>query len=621
MEIAPAVTQIIGEIDFDPDALHAKYLLERDKRLERGSRSYTAMDGELSHYNEDPHAKPNFTRDPINDEVKFLMIGAGFSSLCLGARLRKAGYTNPGDIRLIDVAGDVGGTWYWNRYPGAQCDTEGYVYMPMLEDTGTMPTCKYPYQPEILAQAERIADKYNLRDNAMFQTAVTGMNWDDDAKKWVITTDRGDKFKAKYIVMATGPLSKLKLPGIEGLGTFKGHTFHTCRWDYGYTGGSTLGGLDGLKDKRVGIIGTGATAIQCIPHLAASAKELYVFQRTPSCVDLRFNTPTDPEWAASRKPGWQWERMVNFAEVLEGHPEVEVDLVNDGWTVLYRRAFGPALRAAAEKIGRPLTGKERSQLLELYDYQNMNRIRQQISDIVKDPKTAESLKPWYRQFCKRPTFHDTYLQCFNQPNVHLVDTDGLGVEKMTAAGVVANGQEYPLDCLIFATGFETETSYLHRVGYDVTGRNGRKLSDYWKDGLRTFFGVTVDGFPNMFLLGRTQTGSSLNLLYGITHQIGHLVHIISETEKRGALTVEPSAEAVEGFLEDFWKHKRGANRYWAECTPGFFNNEGNVKNNNGFFADSYGGGIRKFFRNFQAWRDSGDMVGMKFEYAKEPATS
>ncbi|HEY6871063.1 MAG TPA: NAD(P)/FAD-dependent oxidoreductase, partial [Novosphingobium sp.] len=318
MEISPVVKQIVGEIDFDPDVLHEKYILERDKRLDRGTREYQEISGELSHFCDDPYADPNFKRDPINDEVDFLLIGAGFSSLLLGAQLRKAGYTAPNNLRLIDVSADVGGTWYWNRYPGAQCDTEGYVYMPMLEDTGSMPTLKYPFQPELLGQANKIADKYNLRDNAMFQTAVTGMTWNDSVKKWEITTDRGDNFKAKYVVMATGPLNKPKLPGIPGINSYKGHTFHTSRWDYGYTGGTPLGGLDKLKDKRVGIIGTGATAIQCIPHLAEAAKELYIFQRTPSCVDLRFNRPTDPEWVKSLKPGWQWERMVNFAEVLEG---------------------------------------------------------------------------------------------------------------------------------------------------------------------------------------------------------------------------------------------------------------------------------------------------------------
>jgi cation diffusion facilitator CzcD-associated flavoprotein CzcO len=610
MEILRAVAEIIGDIDFDPDALHEKYLAERDKRVERGDRSYIEISNELSHYGDDPHADPNFTRDPVFDEVNFLLIGAGFGSLVMGARLRQAGFQN---LRIVDTAADVGGTWYWNRYPGAACDTEGYVYVPMLEDTGTMLTTKYSYQPEILAQANRIADKYQLRDNALFQTAVTGLQWDERAKRWIVTTDRRDRFKAKYVIMANGPLSRPKLPGIKGIDRFKGHTFHTCRWDYGYTGGGTMGGLVGLKDKRVGIVGTGATAIQCIPHLAASAKELYVFQRTPSCVDLRDNKATDPTWAASLRPGWQWERMANFAGVLEGHSDIEIDLVNDGWTKLYRQAMGPALKMAAEKVGRRLTGGERSQLLELYDYKNMNRIRDQIAQIVKDPKTAESLKPWYRQFCKRPTFHESYLESFNRLNVHLVDTDGAGVESMTEKGVVANAREYELDCLIFATGFETETTFVHRAGYDIVGRNGRSLANYWADGLRTFYGIAVDGFPNCFLVGRTQTGASLNLMYGISMQIGHIVHMISEVEKRGASTVEPTAEAVEAFLADFYANKRNSERYWQECTPGFFNNEGDTKKKTGFFSDSYGGGIRKFFNNLQAWRDEGSMAGVKVE--------
>jgi cation diffusion facilitator CzcD-associated flavoprotein CzcO len=609
MEISPAVSKIVGEIDFNPDVLHEKYLAERDKRTERGVRTYTEVSGKLSHFSDDPHANPDFARDPVFDEVNFLLIGAGFSSLILGARLRQAGFNG---LRIVDGAADVGGTWYWNRYPGAACDTEGYVYVPMLEETGTMLTTKYAYQPEILAQANRIADQFNLRENALFQTSITQLDWDEVAKKWIVSTNRGDKFKAKYVIMATGPLNKPKLPGLAGINDFKGHMFHTCRWDYGYTGGDTTGGLVGLQDKRVGIIGTGATSIQCIPHLGKWSKELYIFQRTPSCVDLRFNTPTAPDWAASLKPGWQWERMANFAGVLEGHSDIQTDLVNDGWTKLYRKALGPALKKASENVGRRLTREERSQILELFDYQNMNRIRDQISEIVKDRETAESLKPWYRQFCKRPTFHENYLETFNLPNVHLVDTDGRGVDSMTENGVMANGREYPLDCLIFATGFESETTYVHRAGYDIVGRNDRRLSEYWADGLRTFFGVTIDGFPNCFLLGRTQTGASLNLLYGIQLQINHVVAMISEAESRGANSMEPTAEAVDSFLEDFRSHKRDAERFWSECTPGFFNNEGNTDKKNGFFSDSYGGGLRKFFNNFQAWRDGG-MQGLKFD--------
>ena len=609
MDILPGVAEIIGEIDFDPAALHAKYISERDKRLEHGDRTYIRIEGDFSHYSNDPYATSIFSRKPVFDEVKIVLVGAGFGSLVMAARLRQMGLD---DFRIIDTASDVGGTWYWNRYPGAACDTESYVYVPMVEDTGTMLQSKYAFQPEILAQANRIADKYDLRRNALFQTAVTGLEWDEATGKWTITTDRRDRFKAQYVIMANGPINKPKLPGIPGITDFRGHTFHTCRWDYGYTGRDTAGGLTKLQDKRVGIIGTGATAIQCIPHLGEWAKELYVFQRTPCCVDLRVNTPTDPAWAASLKPGWQWDRMTNFNSVLEGYEDVDVDLVNDGWTTLYRKAMGPALKAAAAKLGRPLTGKERGQLLELYDYQNMNRIRAQVAEIVKDEKTAEALKPWYRQFCKRPTFHDSYLQSFNRPNVHLIDTNGNGVDRLTERGVVADGREYEIDCLIFSTGFESETSYVDRAGYDIVGRGGRKLSEYWADGLRTFHGVAVDGFPNCYLIGRTQSGASLNLMFGTTHQINHISYILAEAEKKGAKVVEPAAEAVEAFLADFRANARNAERFWAECTPGFFNNEGNTKKKTGFFSDSYGGGARKFWEMLEAWRAEGNSIGLTF---------
>jgi len=609
MDITPGVSEIIGEIDFDPEALHSKYIEERDKRLEHGDRTYIRIKGEFSNYSDDPYSSHEFKREPVFDEVKIALVGAGFGSLVMAAQLRKMGLD---DFRIVDTASDVGGTWYWNRYPGAACDTESYVYVPMVEDTGTTLQSKYAFQPEILAQANRIADQYELRRNALFQTGVTAVEWDEAIGKWMISTDRGDRFRAQFVIMANGPINKPKLPGIQGIHDYRGHTFHTCRWDYDYTGGDTTGGLTKLQDKRVGIIGTGATAVQCIPHLGEWAKELYVFQRTPCCVDLRVNTPTDPDWWASLRSGWQWERMTNFNSVLEGYEDVEVDLVNDGWTRLYRKAMGPALKAAAQKLGRPLSGKERSQLLELYDYQNMNRIRAQVAEIVEDEKTAEALKPWYRQFCKRPTFHESYLQTFNRPNVHLVDTNGNGVGGLTERGVVANGREYEIDCLIFSTGFESETSYVERAGYDVVGRGGRKLSEDWADGLRTFHGVAMEGFPNCYLIGRTQSGASLNLMFGITHQIRHISYILEQAEKKGAATVEPTVEAVEAFLADFRANARNAERFWAECTPGFFNNEGNTKKKNGFFSDSYGGGARKFWEKLEAWREEGNAIGLTF---------
>ena len=345
----------------------------------------------------------------------------------MGARLREAGFES---LRIIETGGDFGGTWYWNRYPGAMCDVESYFYLPLLEETGYMPKHKYSFAPEILEHARRIARHYHLYDDALFQTSITGMRWDESDQRWIISTNRGDRFKAQYVAMANGPLSRPKLPGIPGINDFKGYTFHTSRWDYRYTGGDSCGNLEKLKDKRVGIIGTGATAVQCIPHLGEAAKHLYVFQRTPSSIDVRNNRETDPDWVASLEPGWQRRRMENFNILVSGGDQ-DVDLVHDGWTDIFRNLTGIVAEAGLEEARARLTAHERAQLLGAVDYRKMNQIRARVDAIVKDHATAEALKPWYRQFCKRPCFHDEYLPTFNRPNVTLVDTNGHGVERLT----------------------------------------------------------------------------------------------------------------------------------------------------------------------------------------------
>ena len=306
--------QLSKDLGFDPDALREKYRLERDKRLRAdGSNQYQEVKGDFSRYIDDPYIEPGFTREPLEDEIDVVVIGGGFGGLLTGARLREAGIS---DIRMIEKGGDFGGTWYWNRYPGAACDVESYIYLPLCEELGFVPKEKYTRAPEILAHSKAIGEKYDLYRNACFQTEVTGLDWDESSARWIVSTNRNDKMKARFVCMSNGPLNRPKLPGIEGIDRFQGHTFHTSRWDYAYTGGHPEGDLTHLKDKRVGIIGTGATAVQCVPHLAASSKNLTVFQRTPSSIDVRANTPTDPEWAASLKPGWQKERMDNF-NVLE----------------------------------------------------------------------------------------------------------------------------------------------------------------------------------------------------------------------------------------------------------------------------------------------------------------
>jgi cyclohexanone monooxygenase len=410
--------------------------------------------------------------------------------------------------------------------------------------------------------------------------------------------------------MANGPLSRPKLPGIPGIDAFAGHTFHTSRWDYRYTGGDSSGGLTGLADKRVGIIGTGATAIQCVPHLGEWAKELYVFQRTPSSVDVRNNAPTDPAWAAALTPGWQRRRMENFNILVSGGDQEE-DLVHDGWTDIFRNLTGTAAKQAARKLGRRLTSEERAEVMALADYRKMNQVRARVDALVEDPVTAEALKPWYRQFCKRPCFHDEYLQTFNRPNVTLVDTHGKGVERLTETAVVANGQAYEVDCLIFATGFEVGTSYTRRAGYDIKGRGGQTLSEHWADGLRTLHGLTSHGFPNCFFLGFTQTAITISVPQALHEQAEHVTYMVSEARRRGADVLEPTAEAEDAYVQEVRSLARLGQRFYSECTPGYYNSEGQAGNRRGFFSDMYGAGPLAFFELLKAWRADGGLPGLE----------
>jgi cation diffusion facilitator CzcD-associated flavoprotein CzcO len=608
MTINPEIAVAVGEIDFDPDALHAKYLAERDKRLRGdGIGQYVEVKAEFSHYIDDPYVEPGFTREPVFDHVEVAIIGGGFGGLLVGARLREAGVES---IRMVESGGDFGGTWYWNRYPGAMCDVESYCYLPLLEELGYMPRHKYSFAPEILEHSRAIGRHYRLYDQALLQTAVSELRWDEAARNWIVSTSRGDRFTAQYVAMANGPLSRPKLPGIPGINDFKGHTFHTSRWDYAYTGGDSSGGLTGLKDKRVGIIGTGATAIQCVPHLGEWARELYVFQRTPSSVDVRNNAPTDPEWAASLTPGWQRRRQDNFNILVAGGDQDE-DLVHDGWTDIFRNVTGTAAKQISRKLGRHLTGAERAEVMALADYRKMNQVRARVDALVEDPETAALLKPWYRQFCKRPCFHDEYLQTFNRPNVHLVDTGGKGVQSLTEHGVVANGREYEVDCLIFATGFEVGTSYTRRAGYEIIGREGRTLTDHWAEGLRTLHGLTSHGFPNCFFLGFTQTAITISVPQALREQSEHVAYMVSHARKTGAKVLEPTPEAEDAYVEEVRSLARAGQRFYTECTPGYYNSEGAVGNRSGFFSDMYGAGPLKFFEVLADWRADGTLAGME----------
>jgi len=590
------------ELGFDPDALRDKYRVERDKRLrEDANDQYNEIKGEFSNFIEDPYITVDIDREPFTDEVEVAIIGGGFGGLIAGARLSELGFE---DIRIIEKGGDFGGTWYWNRYPGAACDTEAYIYLPLLEELDYVPSQKYAHAPEILSHSKNIAEKYGLYENACLQTEVTGMQWDAPASRWVIQTNRQDRFKAKFVIMSNGPLHRPKLPGIEGINSFSGHTFHTSRWDYEYTGGDSNGALEGLRDKRVAIIGTGATAVQCTPHVGEAAKQLYVFQRTPSSIDVRANRKTDPEWAASLKPGWQKERMDNFNILCSGGV-VEEDLVKDGWTEIIRN-----LISMANYRGEDTNWDEVPQLMEIADFQKMEQIRARAAELVEDPKTAESLKPYYRQFCKRPCFHDSYLQTFNRDTVELVDTNGQGVERITQRGVVAGGKEYEVDCIIFATGFEVGTSYVRRSGYDVTGLDGINLSDKWAEGMRTLHGVMTSGFPNLFIISNSQAGFTTNFPHAMDETSQHIGYILNECRKDNLASIDVEKEAEDKWVEEIIGVSRFASDFQESCTPGYYNNEGKP-NPKSVQNGPYGKGSRPYFRITAAWREEGNMAGIK----------
>ena len=617
--------------NIDPDALREKFRTERDKRIRAdGNDQYVEVVGDFSHYVDDPYVTPGFERDPIEEEVEVVVIGGGFGGMLAAARLKEIGIT---DIKIIEKGGNFGGTWYWNRYPGASCDIEAYVYLPMLEETGFVPKQKYTDAPETLEYCKVLADKFGLYDISLMQTDVVSTNWDEDLRRWTVATNRQDSLKARFVVHSNGPLNRPKLPGVKGIDKYTGHTFHTSRWDYEYTGGDAHGNLEKLADKRIAIIGTGATAVQCIPHLGASAKSLYAFQRTPSSISVRNNQPTDLSWLGTQKPGWQSERRTNFESLMTGAP-VKEDLVSDGWTDAFRRLFGQlqaerpsnlrlagwALQGAFSKdlyqlgVKQYLTNRAMQYMdierkVELADFANMEKVRARADETVQDKKTAEALKPYYRQFCKRPCFHDEYLKTYNLPNVHLVDTDGRGVEEITKKGVVFDGIEYEVDCIIFATGFEVGTDYSRRAGYSITGVNELTLSQKWSNGLATFHGMHARGFPNCFFFGPAQSGFTATFTFSLDENSIHLAHILSELKKRGVTRVETSQRSEDQWVQTIIDKARLTADFQKACTPGYYNNEGhvNAQPQNNF----YGGGPIEFFNLMKKWRSNNRLSGLE----------
>lgn len=603
--------------DFDIEALREKYAAERAKRIRSdGSSQYLELKDDFVEFAEvDPHTAVT-PREPIDADIEVVVLGGGIAGLLAGAYLKKAGVR---DVRVIEMAGDFGGVWYWNRFPGIQCDNDAYCYIPMLEELDFMPSKKFADGAEIFQHCQNIGKHFGLYDGAIFSTQVRTVRWDEELRRWRLTTNRGDDLRARFVVMAQGSYNRPKLPGIAGIKDFMnagGHVFHSARWDYDYTGGDSGGGLDKLADKRVALVGTGATGVQLVPHLGRDAKHLYVFQRTPSSVDFRGNEPTDPQWAASLQPGWQAERKRNFHRwsPFEGVVFDAPDMVCDFWTELGRNLTA---RIGASPDPTALGVEEIMAMREEEDYKIMERLRRRIADIVEDPQTAEALKPYYRFMCKRPTSSDTYLPAFNRPNVTLVDVaESKGVEKLTEKGIVAGGVEYAVDCVIFASGFEISTEISRRYAMDVIeGRDGVSLFDHWRDGFRTLHGMTSRGFPNQFHTGFIQGGVSANTTAMFEQQAEHIAYIIAEALNRGATVVEPSQEGQDAWVNTIRELAFDNSAFDLSCTPGYYNNEGRGFGDasRSFLGEVYSPGFYAFDDLLKQWREAGDLKGMELQ--------
>ncbi|WP_084499801.1 flavin-containing monooxygenase [Brevibacterium album] len=598
-----------------------RYAAEREKRLRSGGREYVRVREAFAEQPADPH-QPMRPREPVRDEVEFAFVGGGFAGLLTAARVRDAGLA-PEDVRIIDSAGDLGGVWYWNRYPGLMCDTSSLIYMPLLEETGHRPTERYAHGPEIAAHCRRIGRQYGLYENALLHTSVTRAEWLEGESRWLVETDRGDAFRTRHLGMGMGPLSIAKLPAIPGIADFSGPWFHTSRWDYSVTGGSPEGApLTELAGRRVAVIGTGATAIQAIPELAKSGAEVLVFQRTPTSVDVRDNGPVDPERFAelAAHPGWQARLLDNFTRVWDGHRlgeegEVE-DLIGDGWTDLGRR-----LRAAVRSVPPEEAGPEAyARAVAQADLAKMDEIRARVDAVVEDPVARDGLKAWYSQLCKRPGFHDEYLQSFNLPHVRLVDTDGRGVERITERGVVVGGEEHPVDVIVYATGFEYSADPSASCGFELAGSGGRTLAEAWSGGMRTLHGIHVHGFPNLFVQQLVQGAFlSSNVPHNYTHAADAIAAVLAHARATGADRVEATAEAQEEWVRMLVDNARPMNR--SDCTPGYYNNEGQAAPERVRYNVGHPGGAFVFFDHLERWRRNGDFRGLGFSSPAERAAA
>jgi cyclohexanone monooxygenase len=555
------------------------------KEARRGAADYIGLEGEFARYLADVYSADPVPREALTDDCEILVVGAGFAGLLLWHKLQAAGFH---DVRFCEKGGDVGGTWYWNRYPGIACDVEAYSYLPLLEETGYVPSMKFASGFEILEYCQRLADRFGFYEHCLFHTTVEETAWDEAAARWIVKTDRGDAMRARYVILANGILTTPKLARIEGMQDFKGESFHTSRWDYNVD----------LKGKTVGIIGTGATAVQAVPELAKIVGQLYVFQRTPSSIDVRDQRATTDEerrtWA--QEPGWARARRARFARISAGRTAMRA---NDDYLSGKIADF-----KERKQYERELTPEEL--MLKQLDtnFRIMEQIRARVDIVVKDPKIAAALKPYYPYGCKRPTFHDEYLPAFNLPHVHLVDTAPTGVRRITERGVAHDGVEYPLDVLIYATGFQWMATSTFNM---ITGRGGRTLREKWQtEGTRTFLGLHSRGFPNLFIVtGPQGGGGSFNFTDAIEAHGEYVVWMLKTMRERGERVVDVR-EAAESAYAEHCRQADTASAPLRDCLS-YYNGHGEAEP--GSLAYYGGGRWHKYRIEAQATLEPYEFVG------------
>lgn len=621
------------------DALQAqqRYNEERAKRL-RDDANEQFIDISLSEkfkqFQEDPWVDTTTVKDAKtmfpNGHCELLILGGGWGGLLYAVRMIEAG-VRPENLRIIDTAGGFGGTWYYNRYPGLMCDVESYCYLPLLEEMGYMPKHRYSYGDEIRNYANLVAEKWNITNSAVFQTKAEKLVWDEATKEWqveLVQTREGEqpqklKIRSQFVATVAGVLNWPKLPDLPGILDYKGELFHSSRWNYSITGGSQEDpSLVKLKDKRVAIVGTGASAIQIVPHLAKWSKHLYVVQRTPSAIDHRDQKETASVWFSKEvatSSGWQRERLKNFHQHFTVGDLPATNLTNDqlshatGLVVMTGNPSGPKsvdeLPAYMEK-------------LHAIDLPRQNQIRARVDDIVHDPETAKKLQAWYPTWCKRPCFHDDYLPAFNRDNVTLIDTDGKGLDGLTSDSLLVGKQSYPVDVIIFATGFRAPFTGTpaEKGNMTITGRDGVSMSQEWaRNGPTTLHGVLDHNFPNLFLSGPWQSSTSINFLFNIDQLAKHSAYILAEAKRKAGakvFIVTSTAAAVEDWASQVMVRSvpMGA---MIGCTPNYFNLEGAIDKvppeaqMKMARSGLWGHGIEDLVGLMEAWRAKGNMQGIE----------